>query len=83
MTLIITMSLLPRPIAPGQKQKRHNFLNAAPAVSSAPKPFRLQEHREISSNVLSPNLLAEFLVWASRSANDPHQPLGSIDGNGK
>jgi hypothetical protein len=33
MTLIITMSLLPRPIARRQKQKSHNFLNAAPAVS--------------------------------------------------
>ena len=32
-TLIIMMSLLPRPIARERKQKSHNFLNAAPVVS--------------------------------------------------
>ena len=32
-TLIIMMSLLPRPIARERKQNSQNFLNAAPAVS--------------------------------------------------
>ena len=32
-TLIIMMSLLPRPIARERKQKSHNFLNAASVVS--------------------------------------------------